>query len=54
MKKIVYLDNAATTKPKKEVVEAITKSLVENYGNASSIHDLGDKARKVLNEFRKK
>ena len=34
----VYLDNAATTKPRAEVVEAMLRSLEKEYGNPSSLH----------------
>lgn len=51
----VYLDNAATTKPCEEAVEAAVKMMRENYGNPSSLHRAGldaqlvmDKARKVI------
>src|SRR3989344_61391 len=48
MKEIIYLDNAATTKPRKEVVAVVEKAMLENYGNASSAHALGEKAFEVL------
>lgn len=32
----VYLDNAATTKVRPEIAEAMAKAMVENYGNPSS------------------
>ena len=32
----VYLDNVATTKPRKEVVKAMLQALEEDYGNPSS------------------
>ena len=32
----IYLDNAATTKPRKEVVKAMLRSLEKEYGNPSS------------------
>ena len=51
----VYLDNAATTKPCEEAVDAAVKMMRENYGNPSSLHRAGldaqlvmDKARKVI------
>lgn len=46
----IYLDNAATTKPWPEVVEAMTRVLGEDFGNASSLHKRGLKAAsQVLN-----
>ena len=49
----VYLDNAATTKPCKEAIEAINFSLTENYGNPSSLHSFGLKAQLAVDEARK-
>lgn len=45
----MYLDYAATTPLKVEVKEAIYKYL-NNYGNPSSLHAVGDAAKKVLIE----
>ena len=44
----VYLDNSATTKPCREAVEAITRTLTENYANPSSLHGAGVEAAKAL------
>lgn len=52
MNKIIYLDNAATTKTAKEVVDAMLPYFAENYGNASSIYGLGAASKKVMNESR--
>ena len=46
-----YLDNAATTKPRPEVVQVMMREL-QNYGNASSVHALGKKAKRVLEDSR--
>ena len=48
----VYLDNAATTKPYKEVVEKINNVLEEDFGNPSSMHIKGYEAEKYLKETR--
>ncbi len=47
----VYLDNAATTKPRARVVEVMMREL-SNYGNPSSTHALGKRAKAVLEESR--
>lgn len=46
----VYLDNSATTKPHKEVVDAMSRIMEESYGNPSSMHMLGVNAEKHLKE----
>lgn len=51
-KRYVYLDNAATTKPHPKVVEAMVKYLSEEYGNPSSTHTLGSRARNAVEEAR--
>ncbi|SHN09830.1 cysteine desulfurase family protein [Gracilibacillus kekensis] len=48
----IYLDHAATTPVHPEVVNAMTESLKENFGNPSSIHSFGRKARQVLDKAR--
>lgn len=52
--KLVYLDNAATTKPRQEVVEALLPFLAERYGNPSSIYGIAREARAALDEARGK
>ena len=49
----VYLDNAATTAPYPEVLEVMTPYLTEFYGNPSSIHATGRKARAAIEQARK-
>ncbi len=51
----IYLDNAATTRPCAEAVEAAVEAMTVNYGNPSSLHKAGleaqllvDKARKII------
>ena len=51
----VYLDNASTTKPCAEAVQAVLNALTENFGNPSSLHRAGldaqlemDGARKII------
>ena len=49
----VYLDNAATTKPCAEAVEAAVSAMTENYGNPSSLHRAGLNAQLVVDGARK-
>ncbi len=49
----IYLDNAATTKPRKEVVEAILKSLEKEYANPSSLHRKGMEVEKEIKRVRR-
>ena len=48
----IYLDNAATTKPHPAVVEAVTRALVTDYGNPSSLHGKGVAAERLLTSAR--
>ena len=48
----VYLDNAATTKTSKKVVEAMTPYFTEFYGNPSSLHTVGQIAKEELDKAR--
>lgn len=41
---LVYLDNSATTRPYPEVVAAMNRCMVENWGNPSGIHSTGRNA----------
>ena len=51
---MVYFDNAATTRVKKEVVEAMLPIYTDNFGNASSTYTTpGQTARRALTEARK-
>lgn len=52
MKETIYLDHAATTPMAPEVIEVMTQALNENYGNASSIHQLGKKNRVLIDYAR--
>jgi cysteine desulfurase len=49
---VVYLDNNATTKPAAEVVAAMMPYLTELYGNPSSVHRFGQRARQAMDEAR--
>jgi cysteine desulfurase len=48
----IYLDHAATTPPRPEVLEAMLPYLTERWGNPSSIHASGRDARRGLDEAR--
>ena len=50
---MIYLDNAATTRPCPEAVEAMTLALTENWGNPSATHAPGRAARALLEDSRK-
>lgn len=49
----IYLDNAATTKPCREAVKAVTDCMTENYGNPSSLHTMGLNAQLAADNVRK-
>ena len=48
----IYLDNNATTPVRKEVLDAMMPYLKDEYGNASSVHLKGQKARKAVEASR--
>ena len=48
----IYLDHAATTGIRPEVLEAMLPYYSERYGNPSSIYALGQEARKAVDEAR--
>lgn len=48
----IYADNAATTQTGKSVVEAMMPFFFENYGNPSSLHTAGQKAKEALEKAR--
>lgn len=50
--KRIYLDNNATTQVMPEVLEEMLPFLRENFGNPSSIHDFGQKARVAVDNAR--
>lgn len=52
MEKIIYLDNAATTKTAPEVVEAMLPYFSQHYGNPSSIYSLGAESKKAVTQAR--
>lgn len=49
----IYLDHAATTPIHPEVIKAMIPALEETYGNPSSVHHFGRKARQFLDDARR-
>lgn len=50
---MIYLDNAATTKPSEAAVKAFLK-VAEEFGNPSSLHGLGLRAEHIITEAKEK
>ena len=48
MSKLIYLDNAATTKTAPEVLDAMLPYFSEYYGNPSSIYDFAQKSKEAV------
>ena len=51
--KHVYLDNAATTQVRKEVIDIMQDALANSYGNPSSTHSFGRTAKTAIESARK-
>lgn len=49
----IYLDNAATTPILSEVIDTVTEAMKGNYGNPSSTHQFGRKAKTAVETARK-
>lgn len=52
MEKKIYLDNAATTKTRPEVVEAMLPYFSEMYGNPSSVYEFASQNKKAVDDAR--
>ena len=52
MSEFIYLDNAATTAVRPEVVDAMLPYFTENFGNPSSVYDFAAKNKKAVNDSR--
>lgn len=47
-----YFDHNATTPPDPAVIEAVNRALTDDFGNPSSVHHFGQRAKAVLDEAR--
>ena len=54
MSKLIYLDNAATTKTAPEVLEAMLPYFTEQYGNPSAIYSFASHNKDVVAEQRER
>lgn len=48
----IYLDNNSTTKPNKQMLNAVVEDVSQYYGNPSSPHALGQQAKDLIDEAR--
>ena len=49
---MIYLDNAALQRPKKEVIEVVNNILTNNWHNPSSIYEAGINNKKIIEHTR--
>ena len=49
---MIYADNAATTKMSEAAINTMVSVMNENYGNPSSLYQIGQKAKEILEEAR--
>ena len=52
MEKIIYLDNAATTRVYPEVLEAMTPFFTEHFANPAAFYSFANPAQKAVHEAR--
>jgi len=52
MEKQIYLDHAATTPVRKEVVEIMLPYFTESFGNPSSVYKIARKNKEIVDESR--
>ena len=50
----IYLDNSATTKPYKEVIDKMVYALDTDYANPSSLHRKGVEVEKKYKKYKTK
>ncbi len=50
---MIYLDNAATTKPCPQCIKAVAEAMEESFGNASSLHRMGTKSLQIISHAKK-
>ena len=54
MDKMIYADNAATTRLKPEILDEMMPYLTEEYGNPSSIYKYASNSKKAIENAREK
>ena len=52
MREPIYMDNAATTPLREEALEAMVETYADAFGNSSSFHSFGQKAKEALEDSR--
>ena len=50
---MVYLDNAATTKPCAECCKAVAKAAAERFGNPGSLHKMGILSEQIISSAKR-
>lgn len=50
---MIYLDNAATTKPCSECRQAVSDAMENTFGNASSLHGLGTSSMQIISKAKR-
>ncbi|MDR0930185.1 MAG: cysteine desulfurase [Clostridiales bacterium] len=50
---MIYLDNAATTKPSQSAIDMANVAMSDNFGNPSSLHTIGYNAEKAIDKARR-
>ena len=50
---MIYLDNAASTKPKKEVIDVMVETMEKNFPNPDAIHEFSHATAQKIKKSRK-